>query len=101
MVTIRSETTTWLNEARTDREDAARRLTETASMSTNGAGALFMSAEHALKSVAAARYGSALPGALRTHSLVGFSQRIGLWPHIPAELQGYLGDIGRFDPNVR
>src|SRR5713226_5909868 len=68
-------------------------------MDVTGAGALFMSAEYAVKAVIVEHYGF-LPPSFETHRIVNLSHRIGLWPQFPPDLRAYLADIAPLDPNV-
>src|SRR5207244_9787206 len=69
-------------------------------MDVTGAGALFMSAEYAVKAVIVEYYGF-LPPSFETHRIVNLSHRIGLWPQLPPDLRAHLADIAPLDPNVR
>jgi hypothetical protein len=68
-------------------------------MDVAGAGALFMSAEYALKAVIVEHYGF-LPSSFATHRIVNLSHRIGLWSQLPPDLRTYLADMAPLDPNV-
>ena len=69
-------------------------------MDVTGAGALFLSAEYAVKAVIVEHYG-VLPRSFETHRIVNLSHRIGLWSQFPPDLRTYLADIAPLDPNVR
>ena len=63
-------------------------------MDVTGAGALFMSAEYAVKAVIVEHYGF-LPPSLKTHHrIVNLSHLIGLWWQLPPDLRAHLADIG-------
>ena len=68
-------------------------------MDVTGAGALFMSAEYAVKAVIVEHYGF-LPPSFETHRIVNLSHRIGLWSQFPPDLRAYLADLAPLDPNV-
>src|SRR5437762_14041580 len=69
-------------------------------MDVMGAGALFMSAEYAVKAVIVEHYGS-LPASFKTHHrIVNLSHLIGLWWQLPPDLRAYLADIALLDPTV-
>src|SRR5438128_2338077 len=69
-------------------------------MDVTGAGALFMSAEYAVKAVIVEHYGF-LPPSFETHRIVNLSHRIALWPQLPSDLRTHLADMALLDPNVR
>jgi len=70
------------------------------SMDVTGAGALFMSAEYAVKAVIVAHYGF-LPPHFETHRIINLSHQIGLWSQLPPDLRAHLADMALLDPNVR
>jgi len=88
-----------LNESRGSFGAAHSRFNDISSMDVTGAGALFMSAEYALKAVIVEHYGL-LPPSFETHRIVNLSHRIGLWSQFPPDLRAYLADIAPLDPNV-
>ena len=69
-------------------------------MDVTGAGALFMSAEYAVKAVIVEHYGF-LPPRFETHRIVNLSHQIGLWWQLPPDLRAYLADVAPLDPSVR
>jgi len=89
-----------LNESRGSFGAAHSRFNDISSMDVTGAGALFMSAEYAVKALIVEHYGS-LPPSFETHRIVNLSHRIGLWPQLPPDLRAHLADIAPLDPNVR
>ena len=94
------ETASWLNESRGSFGAAHSRFHDTSSMDVTGAGALFLSAEYAVKAVIVEHYGF-LPPSFETHRIVNLSHRIGLWPQLPPDLRAHLADMAPLDPNVR
>jgi hypothetical protein len=66
---VKPETARWLNESRGSFGAARSRFNDISSMDVTGAGALFMSAEYALKAVIAEHYGF-LPPRFETHHRV-------------------------------
>ena len=94
------ETTRWLNESRGRFGAAHSRFHDTSSMDVTGAGALFLSAEYAVKAVIVEHYGF-LPPSFETHRIVNLSHRIGLWPQLPPDLRTHLADMAPLDPDVR
>ena len=97
---MQPETARWLNESRGSFGAAQRRFNDISSMDVTGAGALFMSAEYAVKAVIAEHYGF-LPPRFETHRIVNLSHQIGLWSQLPPDLRAHLADIAPLDPNVR
>ena len=97
---MQPETASWLNESRVSFGAAQSRFTDISSMDVTGAGALFMSAEYAVKAVIVEHY-AFLPPRFETHRIVNLSHRIGLWSQFPPDLRAYLADIAPLDPNVR
>src|SRR5439155_72395 len=90
----------WLNESRGSFGAAQCRFNDISSMDVMGAGALFMSAEYAVKAVIVEHYGF-LPPSLKTHHrIVNLSHLIGLWWQLPPDLRAYLADLAPLDPNV-
>ena len=75
---VQPETARWLNESRGSFGAAQSRFNDISSMDVTGAGALFMSAEYAVKAVIVEHYGC-LPPSFETHRIVNLSHRIGLW----------------------
>ena len=94
------ETARWLNESRGSFGAAHSRFHASSSMDGTGAGALFMSAESAVKAVIVEHYGF-LPPRFATHRIVNLSHRIGLWWQLPLDLRTHLADMASLDPNVR
>ena len=94
------ETASWLNESRGSFGAAHSRFDDISSMDVTGAGALFLSAEYAVKAVIVEHYGF-LPPSFETHRIVNLSHRIGLWSQLPPDLRAHLADIAPLDPNVR
>src|SRR5207244_8660339 len=90
----------WLNESRGSFGAVRTRFNDISSMDVTGAGALFMSAEYAVKAVIVEHYGF-LPPSFETHRIVNLSHRIGLWPRLPPDLRTHLADMAPLDPNVR
>ena len=97
---MQPETARWLNESRGSFGAAQSRFNDISSMDVTGAGALFMSAEYAVKAVIVEHYGC-LPPSFETHRIVNLSHRIGLWSQFPPDLRAYLADIAPLDPHVR
>ena len=97
---MQPETASWLNESRGSFGAAHSRFNDISSMDVTGAGALFMSAEYAVKAVIVEHYGF-LPPSFETHRIVNLSHRIGLWSQLPPALRAHLADIAPLDPNVR
>ena len=95
---MQPETARWLNESRGSFGAAHSRFNDISSMDVTGAGALFMSAEYAVKAVIVEHYGF-LPPSFETHRIVNLSHRIGLWSQFPPDLRAYLADIAPLDPN--
>ena len=93
------ETARWLNESRGSLGTAHSRFNDLSSMDVTGAGALFRSAEYAVKAVIVEHYGL-LPPSFETHRIVNLSHRIGLWPQFPPDLRAYLADLAPLDPHV-
>jgi len=97
---VQPETARWLNESRGSFGAAHSRFNDISSMDVTGAGALFMSAEYAVKAVIVEHYGC-LPSSFETHHrIVNLSHRIGLWSQFPPDLRAYLADIAPLDPSV-
>ena len=97
---MQPETASWLNESRGSFGAAQSRFNDISSMDVTGAGALFMSAEYAVKAVIVEHYGF-LPPSFETHRIVNLSHRIALWPQLPSDLRTHLADMAPLDPNVR
>ena len=97
---MQPETASWLNESRGSFGAAHSRFNDISSMDVTGAGALFMSAEYAVKAVIVEHYGF-LPPSFETHRIVNLSHRIALWPQLPSDLRTHLADMALLDPNVR
>ncbi len=95
------ETASWLNESRGSFSAAHSRFNDISSMDVTGAGALFMSAEYAVKAVIVEHYGFLPPSFKTHHRIVNLSHLIGLWWQLPPDLRAYLADIAPLDPNVR
>jgi hypothetical protein len=89
-----------LNESRGSFGAADSRFHDISSMDVAGAGALFMSAEYAVKAVIVEHYGFLTPS-FETHRIVNLSHRIGLWSQLPPDLRAYLADMAPLDPSVR
>jgi hypothetical protein len=89
-----------LNESLGSFGAAQSRFNDISSMDVTGAGALFMSAEYAVKAVIVEHYGF-LPSSFETHRIVNLSHRMGLWFQLPPDLRAHLADIAPLDPNVR
>src|SRR2546427_6501137 len=96
---VQPETARWLNESRGSFGAAQGRFNDISSMDVTGAGALFMSAEYAVKAVIVEHYGF-LPPSFETHRIVSLSHLIGLWSQLPPDLRAHLADIAPLDPNV-
>ena len=96
---MQPETARWLDESRGSFGTAQSQFNDTSSMDVTGAGALFMSAEYAVKAVIVEHYGFLAPS-FETHRIVNLSHRIGLWPQLPPALRAHLADIAQLDPNV-
>jgi len=94
---VQPETARWLNESRGSFGAAHSRFNDISSMDVTGAGALFMSAEYAVKAVIVEHYGF-LPPSFETHRIVNLSHRIGLWSQLPPALRAHLADIAQLDP---
>jgi hypothetical protein len=88
-----------LNESRVSFGAAESRFNDISSMDITGAGALFMSAEYAVKAVIVEHYGF-LPARFETHRIVNLSHQIGLWSQLPPDLRAHLADMAHLDPNV-
>jgi hypothetical protein len=97
---VQPETARWLNESRGSFGAAQGRFNDISSMDVTGAGALFMSAEYAVKAVIVEHYGF-LPPSFEAHRIVNLSHRIGLWSQLPPDLRAHLADLAPLDPNVR
>ena len=96
---MQPETARWLNESRGSFGAAHSRFNDLSSMDVTGAGALFLSAEYAVKAVIVEHYGF-VPPSFETHRIVNLSHRIGLWSQFPPDLRAYLADLAPLDPNV-
>src|SRR5262252_580306 len=97
---MQPETARWLNESRGSFAAAQSRFNDFSSMDVTGAGALFMSAEYAMKAVIVEHYGF-LPPSFETHRIVNLSHRIGLWSQLPLDLRTHLAEMAALDPSVR
>jgi hypothetical protein len=97
---VQPETARWLNESRGSFGAAQSRFNDMSAMDVTGAGALFMSAEYAVKAVIVAHYGF-LPSHFETHRIVNLSHQIGLWSQLPPDLRAHLADMALLNPNVR
>ena len=97
---MQPETARWLNESRVSGA-AQSRFNVISSMYVTGAGALFMSAEYAVKAVIVEHYGFLPPSFKTHHRIVNLSHLIGLWWQLPPDLRAHLADIAPLDPNVR
>ena len=95
---VQPETARWLNESRGSFGAAQRRFNDISSMDVTGAGALFLSAEYAVKAVIAEHYGF-LPPRFETHRIVNLSHQIGLWSQLPPDLRAHLADIAPLAPS--
>jgi len=98
---VQLETASWLNESRGSFGAAHSRFNDLSSMDVTGAGALFLSAEYAVKAVIVEHYGVLPPSFETHHRIVNLSHRIGLWWQLPPDLRAYLADIAPLDPSVR
>ena len=98
---MQPETASWLNESRGSVGAAQNRFNDISSMDVTGAGALFMSAEYAVKAVIVEHYGFLPPSFKTHHRIVNLSHLIGLWWQLPSDLRAYLADIAPLDPTVR
>ena len=98
---MQPETARWLNESRGSFGAAQSRFNDISSMDVTGAGALFMSAEYAVKAVIVEHYGFLPPSFKTHHRIVNLSHLIGLWWQLPLDLRAHLADIAPLDPNVR
>jgi hypothetical protein len=96
--TVQPETTSWLNESRGSLGAAQSRFNDISSMDVAGAGALFMSAEYAVKAVIVEHYGFLPPSFKTHHRIVNLSHLIGLWWQLPLDLRAHLADIAPLDP---
>jgi hypothetical protein len=88
-----------LDESRGSFGAAQSRFNDISSVEVTDAGALFMSAEYAVKAVIVERYGFLPPSFKTQHKIVNLSHRIGLWWQLPPYLRAYLADIAPLDPN--
>jgi hypothetical protein len=100
MAMVQPETARWLNESRGSFGAAQSRFNDISSMDVTGAGALFMSAEYAVKAVIVEHYGFLPPRFETHHRIVNLSHLIGLWWQLPPDLRSHLADIAPLDPNV-
>jgi hypothetical protein len=98
---VQPETERWLNESRGSLGAAQSRFHDISSMDVIGAGALFMSAEYAVKAVIVEHYGFLPPSFKTHHRIVNLSHLIGLWWQLPPDLRAHLADIAPLDPNLR
>jgi len=98
---VQPETARWLNESRGSFGAAQSQFNDISSMDVTGAGALFMSAEYAVKAVIVEHYGFLPPSFKTHHRIVNLSHRIGLWSQFPPDLRARLADIAPLDPHVR
>ena len=97
---MQPETASWLNESRGSFGAAQSRFNDVSSMDGTGAGALFMSAEYAVKAVIVEHYGFLPPSFKTHHRIVNLSHLIGLWWQLPPDLRAHLADMAPLDPNV-
>src|SRR3989454_3751775 len=97
---VQPETARWLNESRVSAGAARSRFNDISSMDVTGAGALFMSAEYAVKAIIVEHYGFLPPSFKTHHRIVNLSHLIGLWWQLPLDLRAHLADIAPLDPNV-
>ena len=97
---VQPETARWLNESRVSLDAAQSRFKDISSMDVSGAGALFMSAEYAVKALIVEHYGR-VPPSFETHRIVNLAHRIGLWSQLPPYLREHLADLAPLDPSVR
>ena len=97
---MQPETASWLNESRGSFGAARSRFNDISSMDVTGAGALFLSAEYAVKAVIVEHYGVLPPSFETHHRIVNLSHLIGLWWQLPPDLRAYLADIAPLDPSV-
>ena len=95
------ETASWLNGSRGSFGAAHRRFNDISSMDVTGAGALFLSAEYAVKAVIVEHYGFLPPSFKTHHRIVNLSHLIGLWWQLPPDLRAHLADMAPLDPNGR
>ena len=98
---MQPETASWLNESRGSFGAAQSRFNDVSSMDGTGAGALFMSAEYAVKAVIVEHYGFLPPSFKTHHRIVNLSHLIGLWWQLPPDLRAHLADMAPLDPRVR
>ena len=80
---------------------AQSRFNDVSSMDGTGAGALFMSAEYAVKAVIVEHYGFLPPSFKTHHRIVNLSHLIGLWWQLPPDLRAHLAEMAPLDSNVR
>src|SRR5436309_12913333 len=99
MAMVQPETARWLNESRGSFGAAQSRFNDISSMDVTGAGALFMSAEYAVKAVIVEHYGF-VPPRFETHRIVNLSHQIGLWSQLLPDLPAHLADVAHLDPNL-
>src|SRR2546429_7883268 len=97
---VQPETARWLNESPGSFGAARSRFNDISSMDVTGAGALFMSAEYAVKAIIVEHYGVLPPSFKTHHRIVNLSHLIGLWWQLPLDLRAHLADISPLDPNV-
>jgi len=97
---VQPETARWLNESRGSFGAAQSRFNDISSMDVTGAGALFRSAEYAVKAVIVEHYGFLPPSFKTHHRIVNLSHLIGLWSRLPPDLRAHLADLAPLDPNV-
>src|SRR5438552_17223889 len=75
---VQPETASWLNESRGSFGAAQSRFNDISSMDVADAGALFMSAEYAVKAVIVEHYGC-LPPSVETRRALRLSHLLALW----------------------
>src|SRR5207245_1838937 len=93
---MQPETARWLNESRVSLGAAAQsRFNDISSMDVTGAGALFMSAEYAVKAVIVEHYGFLPPSFMTHHRIVNLSHLIGGADRGARELHGPLVERSR------
>src|SRR5262245_40733475 len=97
---MQPETARWLNESRGSFGAAQSRFNDISSMDVTGAGALFMSAEYAMKAVIVEHYGF-LPPSLGSPQIVALSHLTGLCSQLVPDLRAHLADMAPLDPSLR
>jgi hypothetical protein len=100
LMVMRPETARNLHEARDARNSAQAGFTMVNSMNAGGAGAVFTSAELAIKSVVVEKHGAIL-AKYHNHRLVDLAKSMGLWSELPPDLRTFVSDISTFHPDVR